>query len=267
MKKILALSLISSALLFAADKAEKEVSFVTHTELSYVRTQGNTDTTALSLDFTGTQKINDFSIKLDLDALYGDENSIENKNKLIGEVNFDYQFSKYFTVNYLYGYKDDKFSGFEYQQYTGPGVKYIAVASKVHNLDIQANALYSQDNEMLKYYDNATGDEVKYPYSEGLNNAAPDSLSGQIKYYTGFIAKFNYNWQVNDSLKFLQEASYRGDFDDNNNYFAFSKTGIESKLASMLSLGISYKIDYTNLPPAGNLYTDTTFMTSLIIDY
>jgi len=267
MNKFITLSLLSSALLFGADDAKK-TEFITHTELSYVRTQGNTDTTAFSLDFAGKQQIDNFSIKLDLDALYGDEDSIENKNRWVSELNLDYQFAKHFTINYLYGYKDDKFSGYDFQQYTGPGVKYIAVASKVHNLDFQMNILYSQDNEMDKYYtDSNKTTEIEYPYTGGLDGAYQDPESGNIRDYTGYMAKFGYNWQINESLKFLQEASYRGDTDEADNYFVYSKTAIESKIASILSLGVSYKVDYTNAPPAGNVYTDSTFMTSLIIDY
>ena len=268
MKKTALLSLALSTLLMGADEVKEISSFVTHTELSYVRTQGNTDTTAFSVDFTGTQKINDIAIKLDLDALYGDEKSIENKNKFLGEINLDYHISDHFTINYLYGYKNDKFSGFDSQQYTGPGVKLIAVASNVHNLDFQANALYSQDDEMNSYYtDETKSEQIKYPYPNGLEGAYLDPESGDVRSYTGYIGKFSYNWQITKSFKFLQEANYRGDFENSDNYFAFSKTAVESKIASILSLGISYKADYTNQPPAGNVYTDTTFMTSLIIDY
>ncbi|MEA1918872.1 MAG: DUF481 domain-containing protein, partial [Campylobacterota bacterium] len=90
---------------------------------------------------------------------------------------------------------------------------------------------------------------------------------GESNDYTGFSAKANYAWQIMDNLKFLQEASYRSDFDDTDNYFAFSKTAVETKISDMFSMGISYKVDYTNLAPAGKEYSDRTFMTSLIIDY
>ena len=50
-------------------------------------------------------------------------------------------------------------------------------------------------------------------------------------------------------------------------YFSFSKTAIETKISDIFSMGISYKVDYTNLPPSDKEYSDKTFMTSLIIDY
>lgn len=269
MKKIALLSLVAVTLIAAEAKKEKKApavtAFMTHTELSYVQTQGNTNTNAFSLDFNGKQKIHNHSIKLDIDALYGDEESVENKNSLISELNYDYQFAKHFTINYLVGYKNDKFSGFDYQLYTGPGAKYIAIDNKKRKLDFQLNVLYSVDDTMDKYYDPTSGDEIKYPYPDGTTGA--NKVDGDAREYTGYVAKLNYNCNILEGLKFVQELSYRGDFEEQENYFVFSKTAFESKISDLFSMGISYKVDYVNVPPAGNEYSDRTFMTSLIIDY
>jgi len=250
-------------MLNAADKVEKN-SFKTHTELSYVQTQGNTDTDAFSLDFSAKKEWSQHSLKLDFDALYGTDKHIETKNKILTELNYDYQFVKHFTINYLAGYKNDKFSGFEYQFYTGPGIRYIVFESKKHNLDFQANILWNIDQTMDVYID-SNGDEIAYPYPDGTAGASISK--GESDKYNGFSAKANYSWQVLESLKFVQELSYRNNFDDTEEYFVFSKTAVEAKISDMFSMGISYKVDYTNIPPSGKEYSDRTFMTSLIIDY
>ena len=192
----------------------------THTEMSYVQTQGNTNTNAFSLDFKGQKAWDNNALKLDVDALYGDDEGVETRNKVLGELNYDYQFSKYFAFNYLTGYKNDKFSGYEYQFYTGPGIKYIALDSEAHSLDFQANVLYSLDETMDKYID-VNGDEIAYPYPDGTDGA--DKFPGDSNDYTGFSAKANYAWQIMKNLKFVQEASYRGDFDDSENYLHFPR--------------------------------------------
>jgi putative salt-induced outer membrane protein len=248
----------------AADGSVDKNALQTHTELSYVQTQGNTNTNAFSLDFAAKKAWDKNSLKLDVDVLYGDDEGVETRNKVLGELNYDYQFAEHFAFNYLAGYKNDKFSGYEYQFYTGPGIKYIALDSKAHQLNFQANVLYSLDETMDKYYD-GNGDEIVYPYPNGTDGAV--KTAGDSNDYTGFSAKANYAWQIMENLKFVQEASYRSDFDDTENYFAFSKTALETKISDMFSMGISYKVDYTNLAPAGNEYSDRTFMTSLIIDY
>ena len=265
MKRVSVLLLAAAALL-ASDEAKDPNAFVTHTEMSYVNTQGNTDTNAFSLDFTGKKAWGAHSIKLDADALYGTENQVENKNKLFTELNYDWQFAKHFAVNYLVGYKNDKFSGFDYQFYTGPGFKYIALVGPTHTLDFQANTLYNIDQGMDKFYSDANlTDEVKYPYPDGKDGLY--KVDGEFDNYWGYILKGNYSWVIIENLKFIEEASYRGDYEDQKRYFVYSKTAIESKINGNFSMGISYKVAYTNMPPEGNERTDRTFMTSLIIDY
>ncbi len=263
MKKIMWIALAACGVLAAADRNPD--AFVTHTELSYVQTGGNTDTTAFALDFKGKKEWGAQSAQLDLDAIYGTEDKVENKNRFYGEFNYNWQFAKHFTVNYVAGYKRDRFSGFDYQFFTGPGAKYIALDDKVFHLDFQGNVLYNIDETMKKYYD-ANGDEIKYPYPDGTGSAARVE-DGLYDDYYGALLKGNFSWVIVEGFKFVEEASYRVSFDDVQNYFIFSKTGFESKISDMFSLGVSYKANYANLPPEGNKRLDTTFMTSLIIDY
>ncbi|WP_345972640.1 DUF481 domain-containing protein [Sulfurimonas diazotrophicus] len=264
MKKLLFAVMAAAALLMGADGAEKPNPLVTHTELGYVKTGGNTDTESFSLDFGGKKTWGKHSVRLDFDALYGTENGIENKNKIYTEGNYDWQFAKRLALNYIVGYKDDKFSGFEYQFFTGPGAKYIALDSKKFKLDFQGNVLFNTQQEMDKYYD-ANGTEIKYPYPDG--KAGLTRVDGLYDDFWGYLVKGNFVWLVVEGFKFIEEASYRSGFDDDQNYFVYSKTALESKINGNFSLGVSYKIDYTNMPPAGNERTDTTFMVALIIDY
>ena len=264
MKKTLLLAAAACSLLAAQDEKDPNA-FVTHTELSYVQTGGNTDTTAFALDFTGKKAWGAHSAKLDLDAIYGTENSVENKNRFYGEFNYDWQFAKHFTVNYLAGYKRDRFSGFDYQFFTGPGAKYIALDDKTFHFDLQGNVLYNIDQEMDRYYTDANRtDETKYPYPDGKGDYR---TPGAYNDYYGGIFKGNFSWVTVEGFKFIQDASYRFDFEDADNYFLTSKSAVESKISDLFSLGISYKVNYANLPPEGSERTDTTFMTSLIIDY
>jgi len=263
MKRVL-IPILAATALSAAEAGPTPNPLVTHTELSYVQTQGNTDTTAFSLDFNGKKGWGAHSLKLHADALYGTENGYENKNKLFGELNYDWQFAKHVALNYVNGYKDDKFSGFDYQFYTGPGAKVIVLDEKPFALDFQGNVLYSIDRSMDKYYD-GNGTEVPYPYPDG--RAGLTKVNGSEEDYWGYMLKGNFLWQILSGLKFIQEASYRSGFDDADVYFVYAKSAVESKINSIFSMGVSYKLDYTNRPPAGNEHTDTTFMTSLIIDY
>lgn len=212
---------------------------MTHTELSYINTSGNTNASSFALEFKGKKQYARYALRADLFANYAEDNGIESKNQWGTELNYDRELTKRLALNYLVGYKDDQFSGFDYQFYTGPGLVHKTIVSDHHNLTTQGNILY-----------------------------AVDAIeTGEKHEYAGFKAGLNYEWKIQDNLKFLEDASIRMDLSDLNNYFLYSKTALQSKINSSLSMGVSYKVDYTNEPVAGKTATDKTLMVSLIIDY
>lgn len=244
-KTTLALTLLALASITALQADElQEKPLVTHTELGYVSTTGNTDTEAFSLDAKLKKEWEKHIATLDLEGQYATDQGKETKNKYLIEAQYDYKFTERFSFNYLLGYKADKFSGFTYQFYTGPGAKYKAIAMKKHELTIDGNILYAQD---------------KYKQTSALAAYTND--------YTSYRTKGVYRWQILENLKFLQELSFRGSFEESNNYFVNSKTALTNKISDMFSAGLSYKVDYANLPATGKKKTDTTFAFNLIIDY
>ncbi len=262
LKRALGLSLLAAASLVLAE----DTAFTTHTELGYVSTSGNTNTKSGSVDFVGKQKIDKHSLQFDIDYLYGEQEGIETNNKFITSLNYDYQFAEDFAFNYIISYKNDKFSGFDYQFYTGPGLIYDAVKTDAHTLHFQGNIVYAIDEGTDKYYD-ALGVEIKYPYINPPIDPAIPLVPGVTNEYASYLLQGNYVWKVTETFKFLQDLSYRSEFGDTKNYFVYSKTAVSSKINGNFSMGLSYKVDYTNMPPVGNEYTDKTFTAALIIDY
>ena len=263
MKSIIGLSLLACATLVFAE----ETGFTTHTELGYVSTSGNTNTKSGSIDFVGKQKWDKHAIQLDIDYIYGEQEGVETNNKLVTEFNYDYLFTQKFGLNYLVGYKNDKFSGFDYQFYTGPGLKYQAIKNDEHSLALQGNIVYSIDQESDKFYsDPLFTVATPYPF-DPVKGAYKDPASGQSTEYTSYLLQADYAWNITKTFKFTQKLSYRSSFESSDNYFVHSKTGVASKINSTFSMGMNYKVDYTNLPPVGNVRTDKQFTASLIIDY
>lgn len=216
-----------------------EARYKTKTVLSYSNTKGNTDTTRFGLDFHGERKRKKNTITLDVTALQSSSNGVEDNNKWNALAQYDRDLTKKLFFNYLISYGEDKFSGFDYQFNTGPGLGYKAIDSDAHKLNLRANALYSKD----------------------------DIADGGTNEYASWVAGFNYKWAVLDNLDFLQEASFKSQFDHFENYFVYSKTAIESQLNGMFSLGLSYKVDYKNIPAEDRKRTDRVFLASLIINY
>lgn len=219
---------------------EKKNPFVTHTELGYISTSGNTDTTSYSLDANAKKSWGKHALGVSFDGQYADDNGVETKNKFLSELNYDYSLTDRLALNYLFGYKDDKFSSYNYQMYTGPGLKYAAIKEDAHDLSLEGNILYSQDEL---------------------------ALSAQKRNYSAFRAKAVYAWQIAETLKFTQDISYRSEIEDTNNYFVYSKTAFISKISDIFSFGINYKIDYVNLVAAPTRHSDKTLTANLIADY
>ena len=265
MKKILLSSLVLGSLVMAAQpEVKKDDQLVTHTEFGYIETQGNTRTQTFNLESKLKKGWDKHIANLLLDGQYASDKGDEIKNKYLIELEYDYEFTDSFAFSYLLGYKQNRFSGYNYQFYTGPGIKYKAIKTKKHNLSIEANALYSTDDiEDTKYDSN--GAIIEYP---NPNNKPTASIKkGKTDEYAAARAKLVYNWQILDTLKFNQELSYRCDLGDIDTYFAFSKTALNTKISDIFSAGISYKVNYSNNPSTGKEYADRTFTVNLIIDY
>ena len=241
---------------------KKDSEFMTHTELGYITTSGNTNTETFNIDAKVKKNWGRHDLELSFLMQYGAENNLENKNKFLSELEYDYALTDRLSISYLVGYKDDKFSGYEYQFYTGPGAKYKAIKTDAHKLSLEGSVLYSMDNIEDTYKD-ITGNDVSYPNIDG----AISQNDGETNSYGAYRVKAEYSWQILDNLKFNQEISYRSEFSDAENYFIYSKTALSTKISDIFSAGISQQIDYMNLPADGKTATDRTFTFNLIADY
>ena len=239
MKKIILSALAFTALIQAAP-----LGLTTKTELGLIKNTGNTVDETFTLD-ANIHKIWEKHIaNAKITAQYGTENNIETKNKFLTELTYDYKFTDIFAFNYLFGYKLDAFSTYDYQLYTGPGIKYIVLESEIQNLNFAANILYAEDK---------------------INNAT--ATEDEKQRYTSYRFSLNYDWQILENLKFTQELNYRSDFDDTENYFIYSKSGVSTKVSDFLSAGISYVVDYSNIASPGTENSDKTLTANLIINY
>ena len=265
MKKILLSTLAASTLLVSAHAEDIKVTpLKTHAEAGYIETNGNTSTKTFNADATAKKSWGKHQGKISFDGQYAEDSGTETKNKYLIELNYNYAFTDRLAFDYLVGYKSDKFSGFTYQFYTGPGAKYKALVSEQQNLSVEGNILYSQDQYADTNYD-ANGDVVLYPNPDNINVVT--TVPGAQKNYASYRLKGVYNYKFTKTLKFDQELTLRGQLDDMSNYFAYSKSSLSSKISDIFSAGISYKIDYTNRPPVDKKSTDTTLTLNLIADF
>ena len=219
-------------------KKELDENYITHTEFGYSKTGGNTNTKNFNLDTEIKKRWGKHNNKLHIDAQYSQSNGKETKNKYILELEYNYDLTSRLSFDYVTGYKEDKFSSYDYQFYTGPGLYYKFIDKDKHHLNIDANILLAQDK------------------SEDLR-----------RYYTSFMSKSIYTWQILDNLEFEQILSYRTEIQDNKNYFVYSKSALSTKFSDMFSASLSYKYDYVNILTTKPSHKDDTFSVNLIVDY
>jgi len=265
MKKILLGSLLATSLVMAENiKYEKSNQFITHTKFGYVSTQGNTNTKTYILDSKIKKGFDKHLFALSFDGQYAEDSNVETKNKYLIELTYDYELTDTLAFKYLFGYKEDKFSGYSYQLYTGPGISYKAIKLPKHHLSIDSVLLYSKDKFENIDYD-VDGNIVSYPNSN--DTVITRVVAGDTDNYTSFRFKAVYEWQIAEDLKFTEDTSYRTEINDMKNYFIYSKTAFSSKISDIFSAGISYKVDYTNLEADGKKPIDKTLTANLIVDY
>lgn len=261
MKKVISAAMLLSSLIMAK---ESDNNLISHAELGYVNTQGTSTTTAVSLDAKAKKGWNQHVFELMLDGQFSTNKNVENKNKYLTELSYDYDVTETFSFGYLVGYKEDKFSSFDYQFYTGPSAKHKLFKTEEHKLTLEGNILYAKDKRADVNFD-SLGQEIPYPNAGGVDIASTDI--GRTRAYASYRAKALYERNIVENLKFTQELSYRSEFLDVSNFFVYSKTAFTNKITDILSAGVSYKIDYVNLPTRDTQRGDRTFSANLIMDF
>jgi len=219
---------------------------MTHIRLGYTKTDGNTHTETFSINGSFKKAWGKSSGSIIFDSQYGNADGIETKSKYFVELEYDYLFTDTLSFIYLIGYKNDKFSSYNYQAYTGPGLKWTAHASQRQKLNLKGSILYSEDKLQNK------------------NIVAPASA---IENYTSFQAKLTYELKIFKNFMFNQELSYRASFEEANKYFIYSKSSLLSKLSDIFSVGVNYKIDYANEVATGIVQRDNTLTALISLDY
>jgi len=238
LKKIVLSSLLVSTLALSASAFETGI--ISHVELGYVGTTGNTETQTFTFDGNLKRDWEKHAMLIKADAAYGEDSDVETKNKYFIEGAYDYKVTDNVAFNYIAAYKKDKFTDYNYQAYTGPGIKYKAIKTEQHVLDLTASALYSFDQFKI---DDENDD------------------------YASYKLELKYDYKILENLKFNQELNYRSAFDDSEKYFVFSKSAITTKISDILSAGLSYKVDYINSVADDKEKSDNTLAFNLIFDY
>lgn len=225
-----------------ADGLPEGKSWKTRIELSYVKASGNTDTQTLAGNL-GISKLDDVNrYYLNGSILQAESDGEETSNKVSLNGRWERTFSERFFGLLSAGYSRDKFSGFDYRVFGGPGIGYDLIKTDIHKLQWLLSLLYYHDKFSV-------GDE------------------GSDSYQTGKVSA-KYEWQIQENVKLKETLDYFVSLKDTAKSFVDSETSVEVKVNQSISIGVSYTINYQNKPPSPDLKnSDVTFLTKLIFDF
>lgn len=213
----------------------QESPLLTQSKVSYINPKKSTDIALVAFDGAIKKQWDEHGLNINVNLCKSTDMDKMSKEKWTSELSYKYQIGSRMCLNYLVGYKEDRFIGLDYQLYSRPEIEVKAIDYGVHKLDIKAHLLYGENKPEAQQSDSFSSSKV-----------------GAI-----------YRWQATDDLKFTQESFYRVNLEDTEYSYINSKIAIETKLTPLLSMGLNYKIDYMNIPLAPSK-TDRTFFVSLI---
>jgi putative salt-induced outer membrane protein len=210
-------------------------------ELSYVQTGGNTDIVTLSGKNRLKYRFSDqWAGTWDVGALYAETDGVKAAERYNTDLRVDYQFAEQLYFFGAAGWLQDKFSGIDERYYIGPGAGYHFPTGDRHLVSVEAGLNYAS-----QAYINGTKDD----YLEGR-------LFGK------------YEFVLTPKTKFSQTAEYLHNFNDSGKFYVIAMTGLTTTLTDILSVKLTYHINYANEPVPDDLEnTDTIFTVALVVNF
>jgi len=248
MKRVLRSSCIVLAGLVVAPvaSAQEETGTVwkSHAELSYVRTDGNSDTETFAAKLESSADATPNRYFLKATGLYSEADDVTSSSRWYLGSRYERALSERAFAFAAADYLKDTYAGYDARVTVGPGAGYQFLNGEVHTLKGMASVLWVWENV----------------------HATPEPTDDTESYAAGKV-EGNYAWQIREDLRFKQDADFQVSFEDADVHFINSVTALEMQLRNNLSVGLSYTINYQNAPAPGARYVDRKFLASLVLDF
>ena len=223
----------------AEEKAVKALS--DEGEISYVKTDGNTQVTTLSAKNLLKYKFNDRLLgSWKIGAVTAETSNVKTAEDYFTDLKLDYQNTLRLYTFVNAGWQQNRFAGIDEHLYGGVGAGYKFLDGPANFLIGELGVQYVAD----KYTDMTKKD------------------------YPGGRAFAKYIYAFTEKNKFSQSLEYLNDFDDSQNYKVNSETAVISAISGIFSLKAAYLVNYTNAPVPSTLKKkDSTTTVALVVNY
>ncbi len=231
---------VAAASSFAEDNKEKKA-LSDEGEVSYVKTDGNTQVSTLSAKNLLKYQFNAQLLgSWKVGAVNAKTSNVKTAESYFTDLKLDYQYTQrlYSFVNA--GWQQNRFAGVDEHVYGGLGAGYKFLDDPANFLIGELGVMYVAD----KYTDNTKKD------------------------YPGGRAFAKYTYAFTEKNKFSQSLEYLDDFNKSDKYFVNSETAVISALSGIFSLKAAYLVNYTNEPVPATLKKKDSMMTvALVVNY
>ena len=225
---------------FAEERKEKKA-LSDEGELSYVKTDGNTEISTLSAKNLLKYQFNAQLLgSWKVGAVNAKTSHVKTAESYFTDLKLDYQntLRLYSFVNA--GWQQNRFAGVDEHVYGGLGAGYKFLDGPANFLIGELGVMYVAD----KYTDSTKKD------------------------YPGGRAFAKYTYAFTEKNRFSQSLEYLDDFNKSDKYFVNSETAVISALSGIFSLKAAYLVNYSNEPvPATLKKKDSMTTVALVANY
>ncbi len=208
--------------------------------LTYLATNGNTDTQSLGFDLKLERKPTPWGVDIVASANQTEEDDVTTAERYFAGVRAKRSIAERWDLFAGLSGEQNEFAGLDLMIFTEAGGIYKALLGPVHTLSFDLGLTWTDEDHV--------------------------NLTANVNYF-GAVAGLTYAWKISDTATLSERLIYYPNFDESDDWRLSSDTALTATLTDKLALLVGYEVRYRHLPIDDNASTDTTTKVSLVITF
>ena len=195
---------------------------------------GNSDTTLLALGAKAEREKDDNIWRFEANTKYGETDSSTTIDETTGLAEYKRLLTDRLYTGFGVEYRRDEIADVDYRVGLNPSVGYFLIKN----------------------------DDLRFNIEGGPSYIFEEVANIEDDYFAPRVGE-RFEWDVSETAKLFEEAYITWDIDDSENYIITAQAGVEATISGPVSLIVSVKDDYDNVPAPGLKRNDLQVLTSL----
>lgn len=208
-------------------------------ELSFVSTSGNTDTQTLGVGTEVSYKPDPWSAVFKGGFVRAESDGDPKARSLDLSLRGGYKLSKEIELFGICAYYENGFAGIDNRWAEDLGVAWTVLSNAPHKLKLEGGFGYTKEAR-------TTGDDLSFATAR---------------------AALGYRWAISKTAEFAEDIAFVADLKESNDWRIANVTAVSATITSILSLKVSYTLNYLNAPAPGFKNTDTITAAALVAKF